>query len=119
MIVFLTKDLFFMPVLQSAGARQGVSVESLLSLDSPKAMGVEAGEVTTCVIDLAGVESADLEALVVRLRGTFPQARLAAFGPHVHADKLSKASELGVESVLTRGQVTKQIDALITAWGEQ
>lgn len=118
MILFITKDLFFIPVLQSAGANRGITVQSLLSVDSPKLATLELTGVTTCVIDLSGVDGGELSGYVGQLRALMPQARLAAFGPHVHADKLAAASDAGVDHVLTRGQLTKQIDQLVIAWDQ-
>jgi hypothetical protein len=116
MILFLTKDLFFVPVLQSAGARQGVEVISILSLDSPKLAGIESSAVTTCVIDLASVDVSELASLVDKLRSSYAMARVVAFGPHVQTDRLSGATEAGCDQVLTRGQLNSQIDRLMSGW---
>ncbi len=117
MIVFLTKDLFFIPVLQSAGDRHGIVVTAILSLDSPKALAIETKEVTTCVIDLSSTEVSELVPLLERLRSSFPPARVVAFGPHVQIDRLGAAAEAGCDQVLTRGQLNSQIDRLIVNWG--
>ncbi len=117
MIVFLTKDLFFIPVLQSAGDRHGTVVTAILSLDSPKATAIDPGEVTTCVVDLSSTELSELAPLANRLRDTFKQARLVAFGPHVQIERLDGAEDAGFDQVLTRGQLNSQIDRLIENWG--
>lgn len=116
MILFLTKDLFFVPVLQSAGVRQGVEVVSILSLDSPKLAGVDSSAVTTCVIDLASIDVSGLGAAVSQLRSSYPATRVVAFGPHVQTERLAAATEAGCEQVLTRGQLNSQIDRLIIGW---
>lgn len=116
MILFVTKDLFFVPVLQSAGARQGVEVVSILSLDSPKLAGIESSAVTTCVIDLASVDVSGLAPLVDKLRSSYATARVVAFGPHVQTDRLSGAAAAGCDQVLTRGQLNSQIDRLMSRW---
>lgn len=118
MIVFLTKDLFFVPVLQSAASRQGSVVQVLLSVDSPKAAELPAEDVVTCVVDLSGVPPGEMPQVVDRLRERFPQARIAAFGPHVQEGRLLAAREAGCEKVLTRGQFNAQVDRWVAAWSQ-
>lgn len=117
MIIFLTKDLFFIPVLQSSGAKQGIEVVGLFKLDSPKAAAVDPAQVTACVIDIAGRETQEIAELVPQLRSIYPGAQVAAFGPHVQEGLLHAATEAGCDQVLTRGQLNAQIDRLILGWG--
>jgi hypothetical protein len=116
MIVFLTKDLFFIPVLQSSGAKQGIDVIGLFKLDSPKAAEIEPALVTACVLDLAGRETQEIAEIIASFRSTYPGAQIAAFGPHVQAGLLHAATEAGCDQVLTRGQLNSQIDRLVAGW---
>ena len=116
MILFLTKDLFFIPVLQSAGKKQAAEVVAVLSLDSPKATQLDAAQITACVIDLTAVDVAEMGPVVARLRETFAAAQIAAFGPHVQEGRLATARTAGCDQVLTRGQLNSQIDQLMANW---
>ncbi|MEZ6137157.1 MAG: hypothetical protein R3C53_19890 [Pirellulaceae bacterium] len=119
LIVFLTKDLFFVPVLQSAAARQGVELTALFGLNSPKAAELDGGSVTACVIDLAGTDVPEIAGVVSELRSRYPAAQVAAFGPHVQTGRLDAAQAAGCDQVLTRGQLNNQLDRLIAAWSGQ
>lgn len=55
------------------------------------------------LLDLGG-NLPELAELVPQLRAAAPETRLIAFGPHVHAAKLTAARAAGCDEVLTRGQ---------------
>lgn len=41
-----------------------------------------------------------------------PQARLIAYGPHVHVDRLQQARDAGIVNVMTNGQFNSQLPEL-------
>ncbi len=116
MILFFTKDLFFVPVLQSAAKAHGADAVAVMSLDAPKLSEISPAELTTCVIDLTAAAPAELAELVNRLRSMFPTARVAAFGPHVQEGRLQAAREAGCHPVLTRGQFNSRLASLMEEW---
>jgi DNA-binding NarL/FixJ family response regulator len=63
------------------------------------------------LIDLGG-NLPELADLVAQLRAAVPDAKLIAFGPHVHAAKLTAARAAGCDEVLTRGQFHAGISQL-------
>lgn len=116
MIVFLTKDLFFVPVLQAAGQKCNTTVATIPSMASPKVETLEAASVTTCVIDLSGTAVEEMESTVQQLRAKFTTSRIVAFGPHVQEGRLKAAESAGCDQVLTRGQLNSQILKLMETW---
>jgi hypothetical protein len=116
MLVLLTKDLFFVPRVRSAAAPHNVEVAVVLSTDSEKFTALPPEAITACITDLSSVSLDDIGGVVETLRGRFPQAKLIAFGPHVQEQRLHAAQAAGYHQVLTRGQLDKQIDRLITGW---
>lgn len=39
-----------------------------------------------------------------------------AYGPHVHTERLALAEQVGIGTVMSRGQFHSQVGALIAAW---
>ncbi len=64
------------------------------------------------LLDLGG-NLPELAELVPQLRTAAPVAKLIAFGPHVHAAKLTAARAAGCDEVLTRGQFHAGIGELL------
>ncbi len=64
------------------------------------------------LLDLGG-NLPELAALVPQLRAAAPEAKVIAFGPHVHAAKLTAARAAGCDEVLTRGQFHAGIGELL------
>ncbi len=116
MILFLTRDLFFIPVLQAAAGRCDAEMVTAFSIDAPQATGLPAGETTACIIDLSSVAVDEMQNVVDSLRARFPHAQVVAFGPHVQEQRLQSAHGAGCDQVLTRGQLNKQIDQLMANW---
>lgn len=61
---------------------------------------------------VVNVEQPELD--LAALRVAAPQAKLLAFGPHVHADLLRAAQDAGCDYVWTRGQMASQFEQLLT-----
>ncbi len=55
----------------------------------------------------------DIEFLVSQLRNRAPNAKILAFGPHVHETKLAAAEAAGCDRVMPRGAFHKQLDTLL------
>ncbi len=116
MILLVTKDLFFVPTLRAAAEKLGVEVVTVLSLDSPKLMTLAADDISACVLDLSSTPVNRIAAAVATLRARFPHSHQIAFGPHVQELRLNAAKEAGCQPVLTRGQLSGQIDRWMPEW---
>lgn len=117
-ILLLTKDLFFVPTLRAAAEKLDCPLVVALSIDSDKLTGLAADEVAAWVIDLNCVPVDSIPVVVSALTARFPQARRVAFGPHVQAQRLSAAENAGCQQVVSRGQLSSQIDRLMREWLE-
>lgn len=115
-IVLVTKDLFFVPTFRTAAEKLGAAVVVALSVDSDKLASLSAEEVAAWIIDLSSVSVAAIPSLVETLDRQFPDARKIAFGPHVQAERLAAAERAGCQQVLSRGQISSQIDRLMGQW---
>ncbi len=68
---------------------------------------------TVVLIDLA-TAGLEIAALVAQLRAMEPSpAAIIAFGPHVQEARLQAARDAGCDAVLTRGQVSRDLDEIL------
>ncbi len=118
MIVFVTKDLFFVPLLKSAAAKVNCQVISVPQAESPRLTDIAPQDVTACVVDLTSVSLAEIDHVAQLLKVRFAPTQLIAFGPHVQDAQLAAAQAAGFESVLTRGQVNAHIDRYMQQWSQ-
>jgi hypothetical protein len=70
------------------------------------------------VLDLS-IPEVDVSALVSTVRKHADAAKVVAFGPHVHADKLDAARLAGCDEVVSRGQFFAQLDAILQRWSSK
>jgi hypothetical protein len=119
MILLLTKDLFFVPVLRSAAEKLDSSVLTVRSLSDDKLTEEVRSEVRCCVVDLASISLADLPAIYEGF-SRMPNCQVkAAFGSHVHEVRLVAASEAGFSPVLTKGQLSGHAFQYVSQWLEK
>ncbi|QDU91035.1 hypothetical protein Pla175_44520 [Pirellulimonas nuda] len=100
-ILLVSTDLMVASQLEGAARAAG---ETLVAAPPARAVAsvAERGP-RLAIIDLAAVE--DCATLVAALRAVLPEdARIVAFGPHVHTARLDAARAAGCDQVLTRGQ---------------
>ena len=119
MILLLTKDLFFIPVLRSAAEQAGTTVAVAPSTESPAIEKLDASQVNAVVIDLAGFPTSAIGPTVTALRERFPTATINAFGPHVQEARLQAAEQANCDQVLTRGQFNRNTTELVRQWSQQ
>ena len=119
MIVFVTRDLFFIPLLKTAAEKQNCSMLTVPNASSVRLDELTAEEVTACVIDLTSVSLAEIATAAESLQKRFAPVQLIAFGPHVNEQHLAAAHSAGFDSVLTRGQLNANIDRHMQHWAMQ
>lgn len=115
-VIFLTKDLFFVPMLKQAAERAGHILTVAPSIGNPRLDAIVAADVAACIVDLTAIEVDEIGSVQRQLKERFAQATLAAFGPHVRERHLQTASDSGFDHVLTRGQLNKNLDHWIGVW---
>lgn len=99
-----------------AGLVRGInaSVETLRQLDAaPAGSGFD-----LVLLDLGGFR-ADPAVMISQLRsmpGVPSTATVAAFGPHVHRERLQQALDAGADHVVSRGELLGGLAALIARW---
>jgi DNA-binding response OmpR family regulator len=111
-IVLISNDLMVVSRVQGAAQQRGADVRAVANL--PAAIELHRDEpVGLVIVDLATI-SLDLAAIVAAFNAN-PEspARLIAFGPHVHEEKLAAAREAGFDQVVSRGKFFSEIDGII------
>ena len=110
-VLYLTGDLLFSSRVSGAATNLGVpllicgSVDKLQELASNNAANLVLIDLT-----LAGV---DLQEAVPAIRAKAPQAKVVAYGPHVHEAALAAATAVGCDEVLSRGQFDREFGRLL------
>ena len=80
------------------------AVEEKLAGDSPSLVLVD--------LSTSGLKIGEL---LPKLRAVSPQARVIAFGPHVHTGLLAAAREAGCDLVVSRGELHARIDSYLSS----
>ena len=115
--VFLTSDLLFSSKVTGAATARGLNLEIVSSSAELLAMvSAEAAEFVLLDLSTAGLEPGDLVDRLRRLAR--PPRAIVAFAPHVHKAKLDAAREAGCNLVLSRGQLSRQVDQLLADYLE-
>jgi hypothetical protein len=116
-VLFLSKDVFFWPVVREAVERLSYQLIIVSKADDPKLIGLKPSEVSCCLIDLSSVPAAEIHATLGRLKEQFgEEPRFVAFGPHVQEARLQAAVEAGCNPVLSRGQLTARLNEYLADW---
>ncbi len=108
--LLISTDLMATSKADGAAMRTGVSLRSISPSGATKLAKAESPRLV--MIDLTA-PIADIAQLANDLRSAAPEAKLIAFGPHVHEVKLQAAQDAGCDQVLARGQFHKQLDSLL------
>jgi DNA-binding NarL/FixJ family response regulator len=107
-VLFVGNDLMFQSKISSACKQAGVTLKVLRNAQafSPESLGESLPKMI--IVDL-GLASLDLAGLLPRVREVSPQSKWLGYGSHVFADQLDAASELGLDTVMTRGQFDRDM----------
>ena len=105
-VVFLSGDLMFASRIRAAAETHGFEFHLSSSLPSLP-------QIAFVVVDLS-TRSGAVEGLVERCAEICPEAKVIAYGPHVHVDRLDQARRSGIEIVLTRGQFDQALSGLFS-----
>ena len=108
-ILLITSDLGCMSSVAGAAARTGAQLRTALGAASIDEKLAEASPALVVVdLSMPGVKPAEL---IPSLRARLPeQARILAFGSHVHTALLAAAREAGCDVVVSRGEFHARMD---------
>ena len=112
MILLLSTDLMFQSRISSAvrAADRVCVVDRSVSRLIERV--TEPGAVTLVLVDLT-LRTFDLVQEIKQLHQTFSNCKIMAYGPHVDVERLSLAEEAGADAVVTRGQMDRDLVAII------
>lgn len=107
--VFVSKDIFFWPVVKAAAAEVGCNLVIVRKLDDPKLNDLGSDDVYCCLVDLAAVDLSELLGIVASLRSKFEQLKIIGFASHVHEARLAAAEQAGFDQAISRGQFSSRV----------
>lgn len=110
--ILITKDLLLGSQIAGAAKAAGCELTEVPSAERLRAV-IANTPATHVVIDLtcAGVRD-DLATLVPELKSADSPATVIAYGPHVQEGALNAASSAGCDRVLTKGQLSRELNTL-------
>jgi DNA-binding NarL/FixJ family response regulator len=111
--LLLSTDLMLGSQVSGAAARTGASVQSFGSAEKLLERLI-ADEAALVILDL-GLSTPNVATLVATIRQRSPSAKVIAFGPHVHKQRLEAAAAAGCDQVMSRGQFHAAMDQLLAA----
>jgi CheY-like chemotaxis protein len=105
----------FSSQVAGAGRVAEVDVQTIGTTESLLATAEANRDKLAILVDLGvpGLDVDSLTSLARSLREIKEDAKLIAIGPHVHAEKLTAAEESGFDFVLTKGQASRELSALL------
>jgi hypothetical protein len=108
-VVMLSGDLMFASRVKSAAEHAGLTFRIGGSLPED-----ENDAIRFVVLDLS-TRSGLTSAIAGQCSERCAQAKLIAYGPHVHVDRLKAARAAGIETVLTNGQFDAALPQLFSS----
>ena len=113
MIVHVTSGLMATSALSATANQVGVDVK--LAMNDRKLMKLlDEGPVKLIVVDLQ-TKGMDVSELVSQVREKAAGVSMIAYAQHVHEDLLAEAQQLGFDSVMTRGQFTRELPGIVAS----
>lgn len=118
-ILLVSPDLLATSRIAALARPLAARVETLRSLDDE----LPGGPFDLVLLDLQGLpgDAAVLVARVAKLVERQPadggaRAKIVAFGPHVHKDRLADAQAAGADAAVSRGELLGSFPGLVRRW---
>jgi len=112
MILLLSSDLMFQSRISSTARSGGKACLTERSTSKLIERSTDPSGVKLVLIDLT-LRTVDLTVEIPQLKQAFPGSKVLAFGPHVDVERLKAAEEAGADLVLTRGQMDRDLVAIL------
>ena len=113
MLLVAVRDLFFGSKIDAAAKRLGVSV-AWAPRGVPLATAAQERRPDVILVDLGEPGAMDAMRAILADR---PQTRVIGFLGHLRTDLMDEARAIGIEEVLTRGQLTSSLDDVLLRAG--
>jgi DNA-binding NarL/FixJ family response regulator len=112
-VLLISSDLACASSVAGAASRTGMTLRTAMGVSAIDAkLAEQAPALVLLDLSMAGVAPAEL---VPKLRASLsPDARVLAFGSHVHTRLLAAAREAGCDLVVSRGELFARIDGYLT-----
>ncbi len=111
-VVLFSNDLTVLSRVQGAATRLGKAVRCVSTC--PQVVDCGNDEASDVLIVDLSAPSLDIEKLVAQWNSkNASAARIVAFGPHVHEERLAAARQAGCDVVVSRGQFFSQLDSIL------
>lgn len=116
-VAMLTGDLLFASKVKSTAQAAGWTFYMGGNLPQPEteASGESNGDAIDVVILDLSTRSGLVDKIMEQCRQRCKNARVIAYGPHVHVAKLKAARDAGIPTVLTNGQLDAGLTKLFEA----
>lgn len=111
-VYYLTSDLLFSSRVAGAASNLGVDLQVVGSVAQLLQRANVSIDCKLVLVDLT-LSSLELDAAVQAIREHLPQAKIVAYGPHVHEERLAAAAAAGCDEVLSRGQFDREFGRLL------
>jgi len=111
-ILLLSSDLMFQSRISSTARAAGKPCVVERSATKMVERVKDPDSVTLVLIDLT-LQTVDLTQDIPLLHESFPNCKIMAYGPHVDVQRLTLAEESGADVVVTRGQMDRDLVAII------
>lgn len=108
--MYLTGDLLFSSRVAGVAKQASAQLRTIGSVAALLQAEPADGDLVILDLTFAGL---DVARDIPLIKQRFENAKLVAYGPHVHAAKLQAAAESGADLVLTRGQFDSQMASLL------
>jgi DNA-binding NarL/FixJ family response regulator len=108
-VLLASTDLMFATRASDAARAAGGVCRMISSAQLAEALSPET-RLVLLDLSLPGVDPAEV---VARVREASPTAAVVAFGPHVHGGKLEAAREAGCQEVVSRGELSARLQAIV------
>ena len=108
-VVMLTGDLMFASRVKAAAEQAGLTYRMGANLPED-----HASKIRFVILDLS-TRGKLITEIAEQCQARCPQAKLIAYGPHVHVEKIQLAKQSGIPTVMTNGQFNGQLATMFTS----
>ena len=112
MILLLSSDLMFQSRISSTAREAGKPCVVDRSVAKLVERVAEPDTIKLVLVDLT-LRTVDLNIEIPLLHQSFSNSKVIAYGPHVDVERLTMAQEAGADVVMTRGQMDRDLTAII------
>jgi CheY-like chemotaxis protein len=110
-VVLLSSDLMIASAAEGIARRHGISVRTVGNVGDMVSAVDQAASLIVLDLRTSGL---DVGEIVPQLRAHAAEAKIVAFGPHVHEESLASAAAAGCDEVFTRGQFERRLELLLS-----